>query len=392
VKILLTHNYYQIAGGEDAVMQNEVNLLINYGNEVVKHTVNNNKISSFFSKMTVMFNVPFSYSQYKHMGKVLAEERPDVVHIHNYFPRLSPAVFYACKKAGIPVVHTLHNYRAVCPTALLMHNSKINETSLKGSTWWTVTRRVYRNSFIGSLALACMVELHKLLGTWQTKVDRFIALTEFSRQKYIEAGWPADKIVVKPNFIEDPFDTDTTVHKDGGYALYVGRLSEEKGIDILLDAWAGVGFPLKIIGDGPLKSSVESNALSSVEYLGLKKKEEVLELVQNADFIIMASTWYEGFPMVLVEAFACGTPALVSRLGSMKEIVVPHNTGLHFEAGNPTDLAEKAQWMIDNPADVKKMGANSRNEFLAKYTPEKNYEMLMDIYQQAIAEAQKDNS
>jgi glycosyltransferase involved in cell wall biosynthesis len=384
------HNFYQIAGGEDAVFKNEMTLLKNNGHDVIIYTVDNATITSVFAKFCLLLNTAFSFSQYRKIKAILQTELPAVVHVHNYFPLISPAVFYACKKAGIPVVHTLHNYRAVCPTALLMHDNKINETSLKGSAWWTVTKRVYRNSFIGSLALACMVELHKLLGTWQTKVDRFIALTEFSRQKYMEAGWPAEKISVKPNFIEDPFDTATTVHKDGGYALYVGRLSEEKGIDILLDAWAGVGLPLKIIGDGPLKSSVESNALTAVEYLGLKKKDEVLELVQNADFIIMASTWYEGFPMVLVEAFACGTPALVACLGSMKEIVIPNKIGLHFEAGNADDLAEKVQWMIDNPAEVKKMGGNARKEYLAKYTPEKNYEMLMDIYQQAIMECKND--
>jgi glycosyltransferase involved in cell wall biosynthesis len=390
MKILIIHNHYQIIGGEDGVMKNEVALLKSYGHELTLYTVDNESITSFSNKLLTLLGVPFSFTSYRKTLEVLLEKQPDVVHVHNYFPLLSPSIFYACNKLKVPVVHTLHNYRAVCPTALLMHSGKLNETSIKHSSWWTVTKRVYRDSFFGSLSLACMVELHKLMGTWQTKVGRFIALTEFSRQKYMEAGWPAAKILVKPNFIEDPFDTATTVHKDGGYALYVGRLSEEKGIDILLDAWSRVDLPLKVIGDGPLKSSVESNALSSVEYLGLKKKDEVLELVKNADFIIMASTWYEGFPMVLVEAFACGTPALVACLGSMKEIVIPNKIGLHFEAGNADDLAEKVQWMIDNPAEVKKMGANARKEYLAKYTPEKNYEMLMDIYQQAIMECKND--
>jgi glycosyltransferase involved in cell wall biosynthesis len=390
MKVLVVHNYYQIAGGEDGVLKNEVELLISNGNEVTLHSVNNKSIVSILDKFLTLLKVPFSFSSYKEMKKLLEKVKPDVVHVHNYFPLFSPSIFYACNKLKIPVVHTLHNYRAVCPTALLMHAGKLNETSIKHSSWWTVSKRVYRDSFVGSLSLACMVELHKLLRTWQTKVDGFIALTEFSRQKYIEAGWPAEKILVKPNFIEDPFDTATALRKVGGYALYVGRLSEEKGIDILLDAWNSVDLPLKVIGDGPLKSSVESNALSAVEYLGLKKKDKVLELVQNADFIIMASTWYEGFPMVLVEAYASGTPALVSRLGSMKEIVVPNKTGLHFEAGNPVDLAEKAQWMVDNPAVVKQMGANARKEYLAKYTPEKNFTLLMDIYQQAIMECKND--
>jgi glycosyltransferase involved in cell wall biosynthesis len=390
MKVLLIHNHYQLAGGEDAVFANEMRLLKNNGHDVINYTVDNASITSLFDKFCLLFNITFSFSQYRKVKKILQTELPAVVHVHNYFPLISPAVFYACKKAGIPVVHTLHNYRAVCPTALLMHDSKINETSLKGSTWWTVPKRVYRDSFIGSFTLACMVELHKLLGTWQTKVDRFIALTEFSRQKYMEAGWPAKKIVIKPNFIEDPYDTATAVRKDGGYALYVGRLSKEKGIDILLDAWSRVDLPLKVIGDGPLKSSVESNALASVEYIGLKKKDGVLELIKNADFIIMPSTWYETFGMVIIEAFSCGTPVLASRLGSLQTIIVDGITGLHFEAGNPVELAEKVQWMIENPAEVKKMGANARKEYLAKYTPEKNYEMLMDIYQQAIMECKND--
>ncbi|MBL4909525.1 MAG: glycosyltransferase family 4 protein [Alteromonadaceae bacterium] len=386
-RVLIIHNYYQIAGGEDAVMQNEIDLLIANGNVVKTHTVDNDNITSLIAKVTTLLNVPFSYSQYRKMLKVLIAEKPDVVHVHNYFPRLSPAIFYACKKANVPVVHTLHNYRAVCPTALLMHDGKINETSIKNSAWWTVSKRVYRDSLVGTFALTCMVELHKALGTWQTKVDRFIALTEFSRNKYIEAGWPSTKVVVKPNFIEDPFNQQTHIDKKGGYALYVGRLSEEKGIDVLFDAWKNCKLPLKVIGDGPLKNMVEHNAIASIEFLGRKDKPQVLELVKNADLIIMPSTWYEGFPMVLVEAFACGTPALVSKLGSMEEIIIPEKTGLHFEAGNADDLAEKVQWMVDNPDEARQMGQNARKEYLEKYPPEKNVEMLVDIYQQAIVEA-----
>ncbi len=389
MKILVIHNKYQIVGGEDTVLKNEVELLISNGNEVTLHTANNESIVSFFDKFITLLSVPFSFSSYNVMKKLLLTIMPDVVHVHNYFPLLSPSIFYACNKLKIPVVHTLHNYRAVCPTALLMHDGKLNETSIKHSSWWTVSKRVYRDSFIGSLSLACMVELHKKIGTWQTKIDRFIALTEFSRQKYIEAGWPADKFVVKPNFIEDPFNGVSSLDKKGGYALFVGRLSEEKGIDILFDAFKKVDFTLKVIGDGPLNDFVEENANGNVEFLGRKEKKDVLELVQNASFIIMPSTWYEGFPMVLVEAFACGTPALVSKLGSMEEIIVDGTTGLYFEAGNSSDLTTKIQLMIDNPVTVYGMGVNARAEYLAKYTPEKNYEMLINTYQQAIDDVNK---
>jgi glycosyltransferase involved in cell wall biosynthesis len=388
MKILFVHNFYKIKGGEDVVFRNEIELL-NLKNEILEYTVNNDSINSLLSKVLSFFRVVFSLKAYREFKQCLKLHNPDVVHVHNYFPLLSPSVFYACKKMNIPVVHTLHNYRAVCPTALLMHAGEVEERSIKGTSWWAVANKVYRGSLMGTLALAIMVESHKWLGTWQTKLDRFIALTEFSKQKYVEAGWPNHKIVVKPNFIEDPFDGDTVVAKAGGYGLFVGRLSEEKGVDILFKSWANTLGKLKVIGDGPLKDFVESKSSGSIEFLGRKDKSDVLDLVRNADFIVMPSTWYEGFPMVLVEAFACGTPALVSRLGSMKEIVEDGVTGLHFEAGNSQDLAEKAQWLIDNLERTREMGQNARNEYLAKYTPEKNYEVLMDIYQQAIDEAKK---
>ena len=386
MKILIVHNFYQIAGGEDAVMQNEIELLESNGHNIIKYSINNKSINSFVKKLMTMLNVPFSLYHYKKLKKTLLIEKPELVHVHNYFPLLSPSVFFACQKVNIPVVHTLHNYRAVCPTALLMHDGEIIEIGLKSNSWWAVSKKVYRNSYIGSFTLATMVELHKLLGTWQTKVDRFIALTQFAKKKYIEAGWPSHKLAVKSNFISDPFNNQIKIDKEGGYALYVGRLSEEKGIDLLLDAWSKCELPLKIVGDGPLKKTVEQNQIKSGEFLGVKDKVEVLDLIKNAEFVIMPSICYEGFPMVLVEAFACGTPALVARLGSMQEIINPNITGLYFETGNANDLAEKVRWLVDHPEQVRQMGHNARQEYLVKYTPEKNYEMLMDIYNQAIEE------
>lgn len=387
MKILLTHNYYQIAGGEDTVLGNEAELLLSKGHEVLEYTINNKKINTFLSKINAILNLPLSYSQYSNMLKKLDEEKPDIVHVHNYFPLFSPSIFYACKKAKVPVVHTLHNYRAVCPTALLMHNGEINETSVTGSAWWSVVKRVYRGSYLGSLAVYTMVELHKKMGTWRKKVDRFIALTEFSKQKYIEAGWPSNKITVKPNFIEDPFEHRVKLNDKGGYALYIGRLSEEKGIATLFKAWNHYQYPLKIIGDGPMKDTVIHHTNDFIDYLGRKEKIEILELIEKSDFVILPSICYETFGMVIIEAFACGTPVLVSKLGSLKVIVENKVTGLHFAPGNSTDLVEKVKWLVEHPKEVKQMGNNARKEYLDKYTPEKNYEILMDIYQQAIEEA-----
>lgn len=386
MKILQIHNYYQIAGGEDAVLENESLLLQKNSNDVQQFVVHNTAITSILDKVKTLLFAPFSFTYFNKLLVLLKQKQPEVVHVHNYFPLLSPSIFYACKKFNIPVVHTLHNYRAVCPTALLMFNKKVEERSITHSSWWAVKKRVYRHSMVGTFSLTTMIELHKRLGTWNSRVDRFIALTEFSRQKFIEAGWPEDKVVVKPNFIEDPYNKAETIEKEGGYALFVGRLSEEKGVDVLLEAWQEIDLPLKIIGEGPLKKMVQDNTTKRIEYLGRKDKKEVLNLVKNADFIIMPSTWYEGFPMVLVEAFACGTSAIVSRLGSMEEIVEDSKTGLHFEAGNSKDLIEKVNWMLKHPRKIVEMGTNARREYLTKYTPERNYEMLIDVYRQAITQ------
>ncbi len=387
MKILIVHNKYQIEGGEDAVFENE-SRLIAATHSVEHYIVNNDHITSFIGKLSAALGVVFSVKQYRKLKVKLTAAKPDVVHVHNYFPVLSPAIFYACKSLNIPVVHTLHNYRAICPTALLMHDGKVDEKSIHQGPSWAITKRVYRGSLIGTMLLATMISWHRFIGTWQRKVDRFIALTEFQKSKYIEAGWPAKKIAVKPNFVNDPFESCEMSEKTGGYAIFVGRLSQEKGIDILLESWQSVTYPLKIIGDGPLKILVEQSNNNNIEYLGKKEKPELFELVRNADFIVMPSTWYEGFPMVLVEAFACGTPAVVSNLGSMAEIVTPHETGLHFTVGDSTALSSRINEILSDRATLRLMGENARANYLTKYTSEQNLQKLMTIYHDAIASSQ----
>ena len=384
MKILFVHNFYQIAGGEDAVYRNEMDLLKAHGHDVIEYTVDNASINSLWDKLSVMVKTIFSFSQYRKIKKILKDSSPDVVHVHNYFPLISPAVFYACKKMNIPVVHTLHNYRAVCPSALLMHDGKICEKSIQHSSWWAVKEKVYRNSFIGSFILTCMVEFHKKIGTWQNQVSYFISLTQFAKNKYIESGWPSHKVLIKPNFIEDPLQDETPIKNKGGYAIYVGRLGEEKGIDLILKSWVNIDFPLKIIGAGPLQHAVEKSTCSNIEYLGLQQKDDVLRLVKNADFIVMASTWYEGFPMVLVEAMACGTCALVPNLGSMSEVIQANENGIYFEPGNSDDFIKQINWLIHNPTETNKMSANARKIYMSQYTAEKNYHQLYEIYQKSL--------
>ena len=383
-RILVVHNTYQLKGGEDSVVENEVSLLESMGNEVKVLKVDNTIINNTFQKVLTAFSVVWSFNSARMVTNAIAEFNPDVVHVHNYFPLISPSVFHACKQADVPVVHTLHNYRAVCPTAILMHDGHIQEQSIKNGSWWAIPKKVYRDSYIGTAALVCMIEFHKRIATWHNKVDKFIALTEFSKNKFNEAGWPIAKLVIKPNFVEDPMTEDSSSILPEPYALYVGRLSEEKGIECLLKAWRDMDFPLKIIGDGPLKDLVVKNASGNIHYEGLLSKDAVLAEMKSASFLMMPSTWYEGFPMVLVEALACGTPAIVSKLGSMEEIIEDGVTGLHFDKNNEQDLQNKVAWLVDNPDLLNQMSQNARSEYLNKYTPDANYRQLMEIYDAAI--------
>ncbi|WP_211831078.1 glycosyltransferase family 4 protein [Kistimonas asteriae] len=382
----MVHNRYQVHGGEDVVFENEKNLLAFNSFSVSEYVVTNTSINGFLDQVKTLKDVKFSEQQRRIISERVSLLNPCLIHAHNIFPLLTPSIFHACQDAGVPVVYTLHNFRNLCPTATLMDDGKICERSLQASSWWTVPKRVYRNSLIGTAALAYMVDYHKSKGTWQTHVDRYIALTEFAKAKFIAGGFPADKISVKPNFIEDPQKGNKIIEKKGGYAVFVGRLSEEKGLSILLEAWKAINYPLKIIGDGPMKSFVEKQSANNlnIQFLGFQNTSTIFYLLQNADFMIMPSTWYETFGLVMIEAFANGTPALVSNIGSMAEIVSDGKTGLHFEVGNPDSLAEKAEYLILHPKITREMGVNSRQEYLQKYTPEINIEILLDIYRQTI--------
>ena len=280
------------------------------------------------------------------------------------------------------MVQTLHNYRLICPGAMLMREGKICEQCISGSPYQAAWYGCYRDSKMGSLVVGHMVAQHRKQGTWQHKVNRFIALTDFAKSKFVEAGFPADKIAVKANFVNDPLketpQKNTTTPR---FALFVGRISEEKGIKTLMKAWTSIGDNdlLKVAGAGPLETLLSGK--NNVTALGRQSTEEISLLMQQAAFLVLPSEWYEGFPLVLVEAFAHGLPVLASRLGSMADIIKDGETGLLFTPGDAGDLASKAKWLLENPQQAQILGENARRTFLAKYTPEQNYEELMAIYE-----------
>ncbi|WP_374090753.1 glycosyltransferase [Methylomicrobium lacus] len=326
-------------------------------------------------------------TRYSPASRVVARDklhrfRPDIVHVHNFFPQISPSIYDACLDEGVPVVQTLHNYRLICPGAMLIRQGKICEQCISGSPYQAAWHGCYRGSRLGSLVVAQMVAQHRRQGTWQHKVNRFIALTDFAKSKFVEAGFPADKIAVKANFVHDPLQgSPRTLRAVAGFALFVGRISEEKGIKTLLQAWSSMDDQtmLKVAGAGPLEAWLPGK--TNVAALGRQNPDEISRLMQQAAFLVLPSEWYEGFPLVLVEAFAHGLPVLASRLGSMADIIKDGETGLLFTPGDAADLAGKAKWLLENPKQAQKLGENARRTFLAKYTAERNYAELMAIYE-----------
>lgn len=389
MKILILHNRYQQAGGEDAAARHEIALLKGNGHDVMVLQEDNDSIENAAAAVKTAVRCVYSRHAYRLMQHSIRSFRPDVVHVHNFFPRFSPSVHYACRQMSIPVVQTLHNFRLVCPSGTLYREGSVCEKCLNRSVAWpAIQHACYRDSRLATLAVANMLAAHRVLGTWRKSVNVFVALTEFARGKFVSAGIPENKIAVKPNFA---FDEAGTGRGNGGYALFVGRLSAEKGVETLLRAWRRLPSKkcLKIIGDGPIAPIVREAAerIDGVEWLGARDHSEVVRQMREATILVMPSECYEGFPLVAVEAFSVGLPVIASRLGSLAEIVTHGETGRLFPVSDATALAEEIQWVFDNPHDVAAMRARVRQEYELKYTPARNYSMLMQIYGRAMCDA-----
>lgn len=310
------------------------------------------------------------------------EQTHDLVHVQNFFPLISPSVYYAAKAEKVPVVQTLHNYRLLCPNGLFFRDGHVCEDCLgKPVPWPGVLHACYRESRTATTAATVMLTTHRIMRTWTEMVDVYIALTEFARQKFVQGGIPAEKIVVKPNFVHSDLGCG---EGRGGYALFVGRLSTEKGVDTLLAAWKLLAgqLPLKIVGDGPLSSQVTEavKKLDCVEWLGRRPVQEVYALMGNAMLLIFPSKWYETFGRVAIEAFAKGTPVIAANIGAITELIEHGRTGFLFCPGDSEDLAAKVKWALAHPRELTQMRREARSEFESKYTAKENYRRLMEIY------------
>jgi glycosyltransferase involved in cell wall biosynthesis len=385
MNIVLCHNYYQQPGGEDRVFHDEAELLESHGHQIARFTVHNDSIKGR-SKLGVAQGTIWNRRAAAELSEMIGREQAQIVHFHNTLPLISPAAYYAARAAGAAVVQTLHNYRFLCPKATFFRNGGVCEECLgKWTSWPAVAHGCYRDSRSASAVVAAMLATHRALGTYTHAVDAYIACSEFSRSKLIEGGLPAEKITAKPNFVSPDPGTGTG---QGGYAMYLGRLSPEKGVSTLLAAWEQVGdaLPLKIVGDGPLAESVSEAAQRnpSVEWLEWQSNSRVQQIIGDACFLVLPSVNYEGFPKTIVEAFSKGTPVVASKLGAMAELIDDGQTGLHFEPGNSDDLASKVRQLAANPSQIASMRRAARRQYEQKYTAEANYPKLMAIYEQAL--------
>lgn len=381
MNLLYVYNYYQNPGGEDEPFAAEAALLEARGHGVWKFSLHNDAIRNM-NPMKVARNTIWNPDAYRTVHRLVRDNEIDVVHFHNTFPLISPAAYYAARRAGARVVQTLHNFRLICPGSFLSRGGRVCEECVgKRILWPAVRHKCYRESRPQTAAVAAMVSGHRLAGTWNRQIDLYIALSEFARNKFVEAGLPAGSMVVKPNFIEpDP----GVGHGSGRFVLFVGRLSTNKGISVLLNAWKKIGsqVPLKIVGDGPLQHCVENAAASTsgIEYLGRQPREVVLRLMKEALALAFPSVWYEGFPMTIIEAYASGLPVIASDLGSMRSMVKDGITGLLFKPGDSDDLAARVQCLLGTPAMLPDLRRNARLEFTSSYTASQNYTQLIRIY------------
>jgi glycosyltransferase involved in cell wall biosynthesis len=390
MKVLLCHTYYMQRGGEDCCFEEERDYLRAHGHEVVEYVRRNDEMTQL-NPLAAAAATLWNRKAAREVLELIQRERPAVMHNTNTFPVISPAACHAAHRAGVPVVQALQNYRWLCANGYLMRDGGPCETCLsKRLPWQAVVHRCYRDSAAASSVVVGMQMLHHRLGNFISKVDAFFAPTEFARQRFIAGGFPADRTHVKLNFVScDPGEGAG----EGGYVFFAGRLSPEKGVATMLDAWRlDPALPrLVIAGDGPLAASVQTAAERDgrIEWRGALPLAEVHKLMAAASAVMMPSLWYETFGRTIVEAFAVGTPVIASRLGAMAELVEDGRTGFHFRAGDAADLAAKVRRVQQLKAsELATMRRTARTSYESRFTAAQNYVRLMEIYDLAIQYAQ----
>jgi glycosyltransferase involved in cell wall biosynthesis len=379
MKVIFAHNAYLHRGGEDAVVEAEVALLRSHGHAVLLYRRDNLEISGL-GRAQLAADTLWSRRTVEEVGELLRVAQPDVVHVHNTFPLISPSLYWAAADAGVPVVQTLHNFRMMCPQGMLLRDGRVCEDCVGRLPLPAIRHACYQAQRPQTAVAAGMLVLHRALGTWQHKVQRYIALNDFCRNKFIQGGLPADQIVVKPNFVDLP----PPVEGPRSGLLFVGRLSPEKGVAPLAAAARQLApGTVRMAGSGLEMNQIAN--IPAVSALGELARPQVDVELRRATALVFPSIWFEPFGLVVIEAFANGTPVIASRIGGIPELVEDGVTGLLVEPGNAAEWAVKMQWALDHPERMAQMGRAARAAYEGRYTAAINYGQLMTIYRDTIA-------
>jgi glycosyltransferase involved in cell wall biosynthesis len=385
MKILIAHTDYQYRGGEDIVVDAEIALLREYGHEVQVYRRSNHELQNM-SRLAAAGSTFWSSRSAHEVSDLCAGFRPDVIHVHNTFPLISPSLYWLAARKRIPLIQTLHNFRLLCPQAMLLRDGKVCEDCIGKLPWRAVTRKCYRDSALQSAVTAGMLVAHRAAGSYRDRVTNYIALNAFCRDKFIAGGLPAERIRIKQNFTVGG-ETPSWEKRAGG--VFIGRLSPEKGLAVLIDALSLLnGVSIKIVGKGPLQETVERAFRH--DYLGYQSRGRIAQLLREARYLVAPSTGIETFGLVAIEAFMCGTPVIASRQGGLGELVRDGLTGLLVDPTDAADLAAKIAWAESHPAEMLRMGRAARAEYEAQYTPQRNYRILINIYEDSIAQVKGD--
>jgi glycosyltransferase involved in cell wall biosynthesis len=384
MKVLQIHNKYRFRGGEEAVMEWTTGLLKRKGIEVDMITRESTGLdANFFTKFRAFASSIYSLSAYRFIARLIRNTPPDVVHVHNLYPLLSPSVLTACRRAGIPVVMTCHNYRLICPIGVYIRNGKTCEAFCHDREYLCFLRNC-RGNFLESGAYALRSAFARRFKLFEENVTIFITLTQFAKDCFKKSGIPEEKIMVLPNSVNIDYGQSTQVNKKE-YIAYVGRISPEKGIETLLKAARVTGLPVRIAGDYSTAEGFVTSAPSNVTFVGFLSGETLGEFYRKASFLVFPSICNEMFPLTLLEAMQVGLPVISSMIGGLPEIVNNGVTGMFFEPGNSKDLANKMRLLWHDHALRLQLGQAGREKFLRDYSEDLYFRQLMAIYEKAIS-------
>jgi len=384
MRILVAHNRYQQMGGEDVVFDTESTALQTAGHIVERLVFDNASIRTFYDKVRATANVSHNEGSIRKFRQVLREFRPDVVHIHNFFPLITPGALAATAGDGLPTILTLHNYRALCANSMFFRSGGVCTSCLAGSQLSGVLHRCYRNSAVGSFAIGLMGQNLRRIAHRFPNLITFIALTDFAKSLYVEGGFDENQIVVKANALADPGNGSEARNRR---ILFVGRLSHEKGVDLICRIAPRIDAEFIIVGGGPEFDNLSRNKPENVNLLGPLPRDQIFDQMRKAAAVVVPSRWYEACPMTVLEAFATGTPIVASRLGSLAELVTDGITGLLAAADDEGEWEHAIGRILSDPELARRMGQTARAAYMERHTEESNLRSLTAIYASAIDRA-----